>query len=136
VNWHDRGRPLAQYGFHRLRCQAPRIAIDVGKDGAAPSVHRGLRGRIERHGGHDDLVAGLNPERSQGNRDRVGAVADAHGVCNVEVIGKLRLECLALRAQDIAPGRQDSMHPLLDPRKQRVDSTAGGEEGDLHGAGR
>ena len=45
--------------------------------------------RVERERGHDDLVAGPDADRAQGERQRVGAVGDADRMGGAEVVGEL-----------------------------------------------
>jgi hypothetical protein len=62
----------------------------------------GLHRRVERERRHHHLVTGAYPERTERDRDRVGAVGDAHHVTDAEVVGQLALERLQLGPEDEA----------------------------------
>ena len=69
--------------------------------------------------GHDDLVAGLDAERAGGDRERVGAVADADRVGDADVGRELLLEGLHL-------GPEDEAARLGSPRRRARGSSSAG----------
>ena len=62
---------------HDLRGQQVRALVDVDEARRRPDEADGLGGRDEGVGRHDDLVAGPDAERAQGEDDRLGPGGDA-----------------------------------------------------------
>ena len=107
--------------------------IDVAEDGTRAGRRDRLGGRVERERRHDDIVAGPDAHRAQGDRQRVGAVGDADDVIDAEILGELALEGRDLRAED-EPALVDGVgrgadEPVAQARARGVDV----EQGDWHG---
>ena len=85
--------------------------------------------------GHDDVVAGPDAERAQGDRDRLGAVGDADRVVDAEVARRTPCSKAAdLRAEDEAPAsRAPSSSASRRRRRSGLERRRRVEERDGHG---
>ena len=98
-----------------LRGHAEGVRVDVAEDRRRARDDRRLGGRVEGERGHHHLVARPDPERAQGDRQRVGPVGDADAVAHAEVGGELGLERLHLRAEDVAARAGHAIDRLAEP---------------------
>jgi hypothetical protein len=119
VHRHDRARPRRDPRCHLLRVEVRSGGIDVGEDrrGAAPRDRLG--GRVEREGRTDHLVARPDTHRVEHEDERVGAVRDSDRLRDAQVVGRLALERLHVRAEDERPGFEDFCERLLELRHER-----------------
>ncbi len=108
------------------------VAVDVAEDGCGAHRRDRLGGRIEGEGGHDHLVTRFDTERAGGDRDRVGAVADADRVSDAHVGTEFLLESLDLRAEDEATAVDHGADALEDHLAQRREWRFGVEQGYRH----
>ena len=102
VDRDDRLRGGSQGRVHGLRRDHHRLRIDVAEDGTGAGRWDRLGGRVERERWDDDIVAGPDAHRAQGDRQRVRAVRDADDVIDAEIVGELALEGRDLGAEDEA----------------------------------
>ena len=121
--------------MHGLRRDHHRLRIDVAEDRTRAGRRDRLGGRVERERRHDDIVAGPDAHRAQGDRQRVGAVGDADDVIDAEVVRELALEGRDLGAED-EPALVDGVgrgadEAVAQGRARRVDV----EQRDWHGRG-
>ena len=72
------------------------VGVDVAPDRGRAEERDRLGGGEERERRDDDLVAGADAQRAQGEQQRVGAVGDADGVRRADVGRELALERLDL----------------------------------------
>ena len=100
---------------------ADQVGVDVVGDRVAVDQHRhgadrrhGQRRRDERVAGDDDLVAGLDAGRLEGQPQRVEARADADGVLRADHRREALLEGLDFGAEDVLAVQQDLLHGGLD----------------------
>ena len=114
VHRHDRLRLLRDPLRDVVGVEIERDGIDVGEDGRRPDPRDRLRGRVEREGGADHLVAAPDPQRLEREHERVRAVRDPDRVWHAEVRGGLALERLHLRAEDEAAGLEHLGEALLE----------------------
>ena len=75
------------------------VLVDVDEDRRRAHGGDRLGGRDEAVGRHDDLVAGADAERPQGQLERAGAGGDADRVIGLAPGGELALEGLELLAK-------------------------------------
>ena len=80
VHRHDRLGPRRDTGLGALQVHQQRLGIDFAEHRASADHADGADGRNGRVGDRDHFVAGTDLQRAQGDGQRVGAVADAHGV--------------------------------------------------------
>ena len=85
------GRDLLEVEIHRNR-------VDVDQDGPQARESDDVRGRGERVGGDEHLVAGLEPEREDRQVERGGPRGDRDGVLHAARSGEQTLELVDLRA--------------------------------------
>ena len=97
---HDRARPRVIARGDVLGIEVVRRGIDVREDGRRAAPRDRLGRRVEREGGADHLVAGADAERVEHEHDRVRAVRDADRLLHAEVLRRLPLERLHVRAED------------------------------------
>ena len=91
-----------------------RSGVDVGKDGARARHHDRQRrvGGRKRRG--DDFVSRADPERAQGDGERVGTGADAGGVRRPTGVGELLFEGIELGPKDEPAAGHDPRDGFLD----------------------
>src|SRR5205807_9401486 len=118
VDGHDRLRPLGDAAGRVGGIDVQRRRLDVGEDGRRAPLGDRLRGRIEREGGADHLVAGTDLEGVQDQADRIGAVRDAERLRDPEEGGGLLLEGAYLRPEDETATVEDGAEPLFQLRKK------------------
>ena len=102
-----------------LGVEVVRRGIDVGEDGRRAAARDRLGGRVERERGADHLVARADTERVEHDHDRVRAVRDADRVLDAEVLRRLALECLDVRAEDERARLENLGERALQLRNQR-----------------
>src|SRR5438270_9932303 len=120
VNRDDRPRPVGHLRRRVLEVEVERDGIDVReyRRGAAP--HDRLRGRIEREGRADHLVAGPDAERVESEHERVGAVRDADRPLHAEIRSGFLLEGPVMRAADEPLALEYLAERGLEPWDQRL----------------
>ena len=129
-------RALGEQRFDGGRGHAVGLRVDIREHRPRAGVdHRPSRGE-EADPGDDDLVAGPDSQRSQGDRQRLGAVGDSDAVPATDEGGELGLERLDLWTEDVATGLQHGALALGDQRQQRLQRRTGCEQrnGDVNGA--
>ena len=100
VDGQDAADPVGQRPLHDLGGQQARHRVCVDHARSRTGEAHGLGGGDERVGRQDDLVAGADAERAQGEGERVGAGAHADGVLGLAVGGEVLLEGLDVMAHD------------------------------------
>ena len=130
VHRHQRARPRRDRRLHRRRIDRPALGLDVDDHRQRACGDRGVRGRRERQGGDDHLVAPADAERLQRDLHRHRAVRHDDAVLGAlvrrEPLGELRRPRAGLRpAADLAVA-DDVRHRLdvafrdLRPRRERL----------------
>src|SRR5438445_6836481 len=99
MDGHDRTRTRSDRALGRRKVERVRRRIDVDEDRRGARHHDRRRGGDEREGRRDDLVAGADAERGQGQTQRVRARGDAQRPGDAADGGQLLLERPALGAQ-------------------------------------
>ena len=102
-----------------LRVDVERRRVDVREHRRRADAGDRLRGRVEREGRADHLVAAPDAHRLEREDERVGPVRDAERVRYAEVRGRLALEGLDLGPEDEAARLEDLCEPLLELRDER-----------------
>ena len=120
VHRHERPRPVGHPRGDVLRVEVERDRVDVGEDGRRAAARDRLGGRVEGERGADHLVAGADLHRVEREHERVGAVGDADRARHAELLGRLGLERLHVRAQDEDARVEHARDPLLDLRNQAL----------------
>ena len=115
-----------------LDVEVHRLGVDVGEDRRRADAGDRLGGRVERERGADHLVARADPERVERDHDRVGAVPDPDRLRDAEIVGRLGLERLHVRAEHEAPVLQHFGEDALQLRDQTRVLRLDVDEGD-HG---
>ena len=116
MNRHDGAGAGTDRAFDAGRIDGQPRRVDIGEDRARACHHdreRRVRGGERRR---DDLVAAADAERSQDERERVRAGADADRVCRAASASELRFERLDLRSKHEPAARDDA----IDRRADRV----------------
>ena len=78
VHRQDPARAGADRSAHAVRIDQARRRLDVDEDRRGAGEQHGVRGGRKRHRRGDDLVAGANVERAQGDEQSHGARVRAH----------------------------------------------------------
>ena len=120
---------LGEHGLDGRRGHAVCLRVDIGEHRPRAGVDHRLGGGEEADPGDDHLVSGSDPERPQGDRQRLGAVGDADAVAPADEGGELGLERLHLGAEDVAPRLEHGALALGDRGQQRLQRRPGGEQG-------
>ncbi len=82
--------------------------------------------------GADHLVSRADPQRHQGEQDRVGAGRDGQGVPRAQVGGAFPFQGLDLRPHDEVAAGQDPLEGGAQPLRDRGGLAGQVEEGDAH----
>src|ERR1035437_777163 len=118
--------------FDLGRIQAIGSRVGVHEYGRGAGDPDGLRGSEEGVGGGDALIAGTNPERHEGEPQRVRSVGDADGELHSVILGQLLLEPLEHGTHDILAGFQNSVNVSINLRLKVVILTDMAVESDVH----
>ena len=125
----DQGsRALGEHRFDRGRGHTVSLGVDIREHRPRAGVDHGPSGGEEADPGDDHLVAGPDPERSQCDRQRLGAVGDSDAVAATDEGGELGLERLHLGTEDVAARLEHGPLALGDQRHQRLQRRSGGEQ--------
>ena len=108
------------------------VGADVGEHGHGADRGDRLGRGVEGVRRADHLVAALDADGAQRERERVGAVRDADAVRDAERGGGLLLEGLDLRAEDVATGVDDVDQCLLGAREELRPLALQLHQGDSH----
>ena len=98
VNGQDRSGPWPHGPLDRRRVDQTGLGLDVGQDGPRPGLEDRVGRRGEGHRRGDDLVAGPDVERAQGDQHAQRAAARSHhlgrhaGAVACQVVAELALE--------------------------------------------
>ena len=107
VDGHDRAGARRDGGLDGGGIEAVRLVLDVGEHRDRADGCDRLGGRVEGERGADDLVAGLDPERTQRDEQRIRAVCDADSVGRAHLLGEDALDLGHARPQDETAGFDD-----------------------------
>ena len=107
---HCEDRLRARADPNALRIHVHRLGIDVDEHRHEPGERHDVRGRRERVGGHEHLVAGIEVEGQHGDVQRRGARRDRDDVVDLAETGELALELGHLRAHREHPALEHLGH--------------------------
>ena len=132
---HGQQRTRARRDLRRdvFRIDVERHRVDVGEDRRRAALRDRLRGRIEREGRADHLVAGADLERVQREDEGVRAVRDADRPAHAEIGGGFGLEGPILRPAHELLAVENLAEPQLELGDQRLVLGMNVNERDRHG---
>src|SRR5919109_435265 len=105
VDWHDRLRPLRQCSLDLLRVDVVRLRIAIDEYNVGTDARDGQGSRNVGVRGHDDLVAGADFQRRQGQTESVETAADTDAVSGFDEVGKRSLETCDLVTENVCGRR-------------------------------
>ena len=101
VDRYDRARPGRDCGFDARRVDVEAGWYRLDRDDGCPAGGNRKPGSDEGMAGHDDLIAWADAGSAQREDQRFKPVTHANTVPGPAVVGKLILECLKLRAENV-----------------------------------
>jgi hypothetical protein len=114
VNGDDRARSVADRPGDALRVEGEAVESDVGEDGARARALDACDGRDAGVRRRDHLVARLDADREQGDRQRIRARGDADRVASAAEGGELVLEGAELLREDEPAAAEDATDRAVD----------------------